>query len=159
MTATTPKSSRAGYNSGFTIVELMVIVSIISILVVIAIPAYQDYAIRSKVTEGLTFAAEARTSISERYYTMNVFPTDNSTAGLVPPDDYGAYDFINRLEVGTVPREGTITITFKLPNTVSNNKQLLLIPSTRTEVVTWTCRPADAPDGIKSNHAPPNCRF
>src|SRR5690554_4403279 len=50
---------------GFTLIELMIVVAIIGILAAIALPAYQDYTIRAKVTEGLSLAASARTAVSE----------------------------------------------------------------------------------------------
>jgi type IV pilus assembly protein PilA len=52
---------------GFTLIELMIVVAIIGILAAIAIPAYQDYTVRSKVTEGLNLAAAAKVSVAEAF--------------------------------------------------------------------------------------------
>jgi type IV pilus assembly protein PilA len=52
-------------NKGFTLIELMIVIAIVAILVAIALPAYQDYTIRAKVTEGLAQAAGAKVNVAE----------------------------------------------------------------------------------------------
>jgi type IV pilus assembly protein PilA len=59
---------------GFTLIELMIVVAIIGILAAIAIPAYQDFTIRSKVTELINAAGVCKTSVAEYYQAKGVFP-------------------------------------------------------------------------------------
>ena len=72
-------------NQGFTLIELMIVVAIIGILAAIAIPAYQDFTIRSKVTELINAAGVCKTSVAEYYQAKGAFPgaTDSgcSTVG------------------------------------------------------------------------------
>jgi type IV pilus assembly protein PilA len=66
---------------GFTLIELMIVVAIIGILAAIAIPAYQDYTIRSKVTELINAAGVCKTSVAEYYQSLGTMPTSGKQAG------------------------------------------------------------------------------
>ena len=66
---------------GFTLIELMIVVAIIGILAAIAIPAYQDYTIRSKVTELINAAGVCKTSVAEYYQSLGAMPTSAKSAG------------------------------------------------------------------------------
>ena len=66
---------------GFTLIELMIVVAIVGILAAIALPAYQDYVIRSKMSEGVAAAAACKTSISEYVSTKGSWPASIDASG------------------------------------------------------------------------------
>ena len=66
---------------GFTLIELMIVVAIVGILAAIALPAYQDYIVRSKMSEGVAAIAACKTSVSEYASTKQAWPADVTSAG------------------------------------------------------------------------------
>jgi type IV pilus assembly protein PilA len=129
---------------GFTLIELMIVVAIIGILAAIAIPAYQDYTIRSQVSEGLTLAASAKAAISESYANTGQAPADRILAGLgatdTPADTQG--NFVS----GVAVVNGVITITYssaapQRANNKVNGLTVTLVPYTSVDgSVSWKCR-------------------
>ena len=120
---------------GFTLIELMIVVAIIGILAAIAIPAYQDYTIRSQVTEGLNLAASVKAEVAEYYAQYGAWPTAiignvgtlGHTAGQYPS---GKYVQSVEIAAGDGPGAGgggpgTIYISYAsnaTPPFVANNK-------------------------------------
>jgi prepilin-type N-terminal cleavage/methylation domain-containing protein len=72
--------------TGFTFIELLMVVTIISILAAIALPAYRDYELRAQTAEGLLFLGDAKGSVTEFYARWGRMPADNAEAGLRAPD-------------------------------------------------------------------------
>ena len=135
----------------------MAVVAIISILAMVAMSSYADFMTRSKIGEGMVFAAEARTAVTGYYYDTQKLPRNNRQAGLPEPDSYDRHNYVRKLELSTSEPFGVVTITFKLPGTKEDNKMLQLIPATAGGRVTWTCLPSEE-DGIDLSKVPANCR-
>ena len=132
---------------GFTLIELMIVVAIIAILAAIALPAYQDYTRRSRVTEGLSLAGGSKTSVAE-YYTSNTkWPKNNTSAGLASANQIKG----NAVTSVTVSN-GKITVAFN--EKVEAGKTIILSPSETSGSFAWTCTEGD----VNPKYRPSECR-
>ena len=136
---------------GFTLIELMIVVAIIGILAAIAIPAYQDYITRSKVTELVTAGSACKTSVAEYIASENAYPANVSSAGCT---DDAKSKYVTSLSVV----DGVITIvgstgTGALPTAAAGN-YVLSPNSTAGGGVEWVCTDSTIPP----KYLPANCR-
>lgn len=156
---------------GFTLIELMIVVAIIGILAAIAIPAYQDYTIRSQVSEGLSVAAGAKTSMTEFITQNGRMPTGgNASIGIASAASIQG----NYVTGVTANNDGSIDVTYgNNANANITNGILTLRPAVDamppSTNVAWVCGYAGQPNAnqsaqgtdstdIEPKYLPANCR-
>jgi type IV pilus assembly protein PilA len=163
------------FQKGFTLIELMIVVAIIGILAALAIPAYQDYTVRSKVSEGLALASSAKIAISDAFQSddMNGLSVAASAWNL----SFSPTKYVSSVTVD--PESGVITITYDVNNLpMIANMTLLVSPFIAGQPLTggavgsidWACASLSnataaahnmgaAPTGtLTPRYAPNECR-
>ncbi|MEY4752819.1 MAG: hypothetical protein RJA44_494 [Pseudomonadota bacterium] len=133
---------------GFTLIELMIVVAIIGILATLALPAYQDYAKRARISEGLGLAGGAKTAVAEYVATNNAWPADNAAAGLVGATSItGA--MVTSVAIGNA--DGKITVSY---NAAAGGGTIILAATTTSGGITWDCKGGT----VDTKYRPTQCR-
>ena len=146
---------------GFTLIELMIVVAIVGILAALALPAYQDYVVRSKVAEGLARLAEAKTSVAEYYSANSQITTFPGTASSVGINEAGNH-YVRKLS-WTGGGAGTAKVVMTMAGTadskVGGKEVEMLVQNTANGMITWKCQVnTSSADALPSKYTPGSCR-
>jgi type IV pilus assembly protein PilA len=114
---------------GFTLIELMIVVAIIGILAAVALPAYQDYTVRAKVSEVMLAASSAKTAVSEAASTLNALPADASVTIQSQTSKY----------VSGVAYAGGIITATATGDTAISGSTITMTGNFASGQMTWTC--------------------
>ena len=138
------KLTISSMQKGFTLIELMIVVAIIGILASVALPAYKDYTVRTKVTEVILAASSGKDAVAEYYNYNGTIPGSSDISVATQATQY----------VSSVAWDGSkITATASSAETKISGSTITLTPSSAGDALNWTCS-----GSIALQYRPASCK-
>ncbi len=144
---------------GFTLIELMIVIAIVGILAAIALPAYQDYTVRAKVSEAMVNLAEAKTTMAEYYSANSSIPANASQAGISIDLDTEIVASLRYETDTSLPLLTAIVKPAVVPNGSGNYTFVLSGATKAGNRLIWICKPDTVgSNSLETKYLPANCR-
>ena len=136
---------RKSMQAGFTLIELMVVIAIVGILAAVALPAYQNYTIRAKVSEGLLAASACKVSVTEAVQSGNTTIPNNLCSG--------GTQYVESVASGGDAGNATVTVTLKGIDKNVDGKTIVYTGAVaNSTIAAWTCTSA-----LEQKYLPSGC--
>lgn len=151
---------------GFTLIELMIVVTIIGVLAAIAVPAYQNYVIRAKISEVIRMAGPPKVAVADYYFNKGKWPASRKEAGFRNVDSH--YVGVTTIALGIAPNPNYISLQINtsavgIPADEVPTKFFIdLHPSVVAGSIKWHCNGADLGGSLPprlAKYLPSTCRF
>ena len=139
--------------SGFTLIELMIVIAIVGILAAIALPAYQDYTVRAKMSEPLALLSEAKTTVTEYYVSNGTLPAQATSGIRTNPHT----DIVKSLVLTTTSDGPILRVSMQAGVMPTGGDSFILSGKPISGTLQWKCKPGTV-QAAATKYLPANCR-